>query len=95
MRTIVTPPSKWSDYGPRESRNFRRLLTFRENLDTVVASYILGKIAKAGLTFETIKNAFEKANTKGVVTLLAGSPNPVTKNVPILAKTVLFFKNEQ
>ena len=60
----------------------------------MVTSHILGKLAIAGISFGTIKNAFEKADTKGVVNSLAGSPNPGIKNVPILAKIVLFFKNE-
>ena len=76
----------------------QRVSTFKGNMDTLLSSDMVEKMAKAGLTYNAIKNVHAISGMKGVVALLTGAREGrearVTSNKEVLTK-VVFFLNKQ
>lgn len=73
----------------------QRVSTFKGNMDTLLSSYMVEKMAKAGLTYNAIKNVHAISGMKGVVALLTGARDGrearVTSNKEVLTKVVFFL----
>lgn len=65
-------------------------------METLLSSYTVEKMAKAGLTYNAIKKVHAISGMKGVVALLTGAREGrearVTGNIEVLPKVVFFFK---
>lgn len=76
----------------------KRVSMFRGNMDILLSSYMIEKMAKAGLTYNAIKNVHARSGAKGVVALMTGAQDGrqarVTSNAEILTK-VIFHLNKQ
>ena len=68
----------------------KRVSTFKTNLNKVLSSYMIEKMAKAGINFPDICRVFQEMGSKGVIAVLAGGDQKarVTIKVDIIAKTI-------
>lgn len=76
----------------------QRVSTLKGNMDTLLSSYMVEKMAKAGLTYNAIKNLHAISGMKGVVALLIGAREGrearVTSNIEVQAKVILFLNKQ-
>lgn len=76
----------------------QRVSTFKGNMDTLLSSYMVEKMAKAGLIKKAIKNVHAISGMKGVVALLTGAREGrearVTSNIEVLTKVVSFLNKQ-